>query len=214
MPRPRLVSRCSCPRCRELPDRRGECTRARIHSTDEPSAASSDPTILCRCRNAGELDCGGYCADSQADDGNCGACGHDCPLGECVAGSCTCLATTCGAACADLSTNNFNCGACSHACASDEVCNQGSCDCDAGTARCGLGCVDTTTDTNNCGACGSACGSNQYCSGGDCFCEQDWLTTCGTDCVVSFQSDNDHCGRCFNKCPFGQICSFFDCEPN
>ena len=65
----------------------------------------------------------GYCAKTDTDQANCGACGTACnnSNGEvCVAGKCIlqCGAglTSCGKECVDTNTNRDNCGGCNNPC--------------------------------------------------------------------------------------------------
>jgi hypothetical protein len=67
---------------------------------------------------AGQTICGGFCTDLLTDNGNCGACGNDCPFGyNCTSGICVlyCGAyphANCNGVCVDLSSDHDNCGAC------------------------------------------------------------------------------------------------------
>ena len=137
-----------------------------------------------------------YCANTQSDNANCGACGTAC-VGQqsCIAGKCTAPSSTCsadelvcggdgGAAdggatyCANTQVDISNCGACGAVCGSThatpeclkgkctEVCATGYSNCDNNAAN---GCeVQTATDVNNCGTCGNACAAGIPCSQGVC----------------------------------------------
>jgi len=85
------------------------------------------------------------CVDLDNDDEHCGACDHDCTVGEypegdgCSGGSCTCHdGAGCGGTetsaccatyyvCANTNLNDQNCGSCGHECLSDQWCNDGFC---------------------------------------------------------------------------------------
>jgi hypothetical protein len=66
----------------------------------------------------GLVDCGGYCADLNADETDCGACQAACPIGDfcgrglCIVGSCLADDSACG----------FDSDCCSNYCASDGAC--------------------------------------------------------------------------------------------
>jgi len=154
-----------------------------------------------------------FCANTQTDRDNCGACGMACTVGQsCVAGMCTTVcpvgATNCGGICRDTQTDNANCGTCGTACPAGTLCSAGTCavSCGSGTTNCAGTCRDTQTDNANCGTCGTACPAGQLCSAGMC------QVTCGagtTNCGGScrdLQSDRLHCGGCGNACTAGESC--------
>jgi hypothetical protein len=154
--------------------------------------------------------CGDTFVDIHADHDNCGACGNICNWdSQCVAGSCTCMATTCGTSCVKLDENPLNCGACGNVCAANQWCDRGSCTevCD-GTV-CDSWCTDLQTDNGACGACGHHCGSVEACVAGVCVCAG---ATCGSTCVDLKSSASD-CGACGNACGDGMCCTNGQCVP-
>jgi hypothetical protein len=151
----------------------------------------------------GSGDAGGaaYCANTQTDNQNCGACGTVCDAGQaCKSGTC---ALTCGtglnacggvgdggvAFCANFQTDNVNCGACGTKCGAGQVCSNGACatTCAATLTTCGGASGDAGTDG---GASGDA--------GGAAFC-------------ANTQTDNQNCGACGTVCGAGQACKAGAC---
>lgn len=145
----------------------------------------------CGDSKSGEVVCGAdgglpYCANLQADNTNCGTCGHVCTGGElCVSGvckgACDTSQTLCGIDagspyCADLQTDNANCGACGAPCGGSlKACVAGACQnlCTGQQITCpgdaGSYCVDNQSDNLNCGTCGNVCpNAKPICSGGTC----------------------------------------------
>jgi hypothetical protein len=136
-----------------------------------------------------------YCANTQSDNLNCGACGNACGQKQlCVQGACV---SQCGGGqtvcspdggapyCASLATDNANCGACGNACSELQVCAGGKCGdvCLSFQTKCappdgGVGpdggtlpsfCADLKNDNANCGACGYYCPfKTPFCSNGVC----------------------------------------------
>ncbi len=163
---------------------------------------------------APQVDCGGACANVQADNANCGGCGMACAQGQtCTAGVCGCPAgaTSCNGACVDTMTDAANCGGCGMACGTGAVCMAGVCTCQAGLTDCNGVCVDTQSNVNNCGACGTACGA-QVCSLGACSdtCA-DGLENCSGSCVNTMTSI-DNCGACGTACGAGLSCTAGACD--
>jgi hypothetical protein len=87
---------------------------------------------------AGTTNCGDFCTDVSSDHGNCGACGHSCPIGSnCTTGACVPIfsceegLTDCGGYCANLQNDFNNCGGCGFVCLSglvrDTTCSGGEC---------------------------------------------------------------------------------------
>jgi len=127
-----------------------------------------------------------YCANTQSDNLNCGACFNPCgPQKVCVAGACVgscvqgqaiCAPDGGAPYCAKTDTDNANCGACGVTCGVLEVCAAGKCGsaCLVTQTKCappdgGVSfdggpapsyCADTKSDNANCGACGTVCGSS------------------------------------------------------
>lgn len=110
------------------PDRCGACDRSCAAPPD--CAAFGGETPGCdggRCRCAPEQClCGGACVNRRDSQGNCGACGRQCPPGAyCAGAECTCghpSVTLCPDGCFDLHTDAEHCGSCDVACAAGEVC--------------------------------------------------------------------------------------------
>lgn len=169
-----------------------------------------------------------FCADTQTDPANCGACGTACGAGRtCVMGMCACAAgqTTCGtgmaATCTNTASDNNNCGMCGRACAGGQTCTMGMCACPMGQTSCGTGaaatCVDTTSSAANCGACGTACPMGQVCSMGMCRVDCTMpagLTACGTGATMTcanLQTSEANCGMCGNACATGSSCTMGVC---
>lgn len=172
--------------------------------------------------------CGVTCVDLQTSADHCGACGHGCGLGSCVAGACVCettpaTVTSCGAAsspeCADTATDGANCGTCGHGCSKElagSQCAGGACQClDPRPDRCASGCKNLQTDASNCGDCGHACPlTNDVCVGGACQCPAGLPDTCGSSpgTCVSKAKDPKNCGDCGHACPAAATCSGSTCQ--
>jgi hypothetical protein len=142
-------------------------------------ACSGNTSRLCggcgnyTCCASGSACCGGYCADLDNDESNCGGCGYACnqagpnEVGVCVDGGCDyqCVASAirCNGTCTPWGSDPNNCGACGNACTgSTPFCSNGAC-----TETYCNG-ADLLFDALNCGACGHICQSNEYCSFGTC----------------------------------------------
>jgi hypothetical protein len=173
------------------------------------------PTDLATC----SADGGTYCANTSADNDNCGSCGNECTSGNvCNAGHCI---VTCGALttctpdsgtpyCANTNTDNANCGTCGSTCASGYVCGGGVCSLTCGSLTTCIPdggvanayCANTSTDQANCGSCGHACAAGQACGSGSC------TATCGAGEKVCGNSctnttfDPSNCGSCGNVCTY------------
>jgi hypothetical protein len=162
-----------------------------------------------------------YCAETQSDNQNCGACGKTCGTGQtCQGGTCVCDSplSACGGACVDLETDSGHCGSCGTACAGGEVCSDGSCQPTCGSAytTCGTGsaayCADTKDDPKNCGGCGAGCGSGLFCVNGGCQTRCGGSeVSCGSACV-DLESDEAHCGACGVSCIPGEECESGLCQ--
>ncbi len=80
----------------------------------------------------GEQECGASCVNPSNDPGNCGTCGHVCPVGQvCSAGgncsvACDANLTLCGGRCLDLTSDPDHCGGCGTSCSSG-ICEGSSC---------------------------------------------------------------------------------------
>src|SRR5512139_3432000 len=112
--------------------------------------APIQPPLECA---TGETLCGSgtnaYCADTEVDAENCGACGNACIAGDtCTGGACTSSCATgevnCNGVCANLATDEANCGACGTACATGTTCTAGICSavCAAGEVNCNGVCAN------------------------------------------------------------------------
>jgi len=200
-------------------DRRAMSTAPRVdHSLGRALASASLAALLavgCTSRHAcpaGQVACGESCADLRTDPVSCGACGHSCGLGTCVAGACVCSpgATSCPGSpqCVDEQADARNCGACGAACAlAGEVCLAGACACPASLPDvCPSACVDTGTDPRNCGACGNACPlRGEACLAGTCACPAARPDPCAGACVDE-RSDTGDCGACGVACLANESC--------
>lgn len=155
---------------------------------------------------AGEVCCGGVCANVGSDPNNCGACGHACPPGnDCVHGQCQCgqHGIVCDGQCVDPRIDAKHCGSCDHACGTCETCENGQCvavECGDGKICCQDQCVDLCSGeppdptTCQCDACqGIECGVCSVCVNGTCQPAMD-----GADCGGGYICQQ---GRCVNPCP-------------
>ena len=104
-------------------------------------------TLVCP---GGQIDCGGYCADTSRDPFNCGGCGVRCATGQ----VCTARVCTSGGGGMDAGPGGGDGG----------VIPQDSGPCAAGTVSCGGYCANTSSDPFNCGGCGVRCANNQVCT--------------------------------------------------
>jgi hypothetical protein len=106
---------------------------------------SSACVVVADC-GPGLTDCGGYCADLNGDETDCGACGAPCAVGDyCSLG--VCIVGTC---IADASPCAHDSDCCSNYCASD-----GNCGCiPSGVA----GCAGSTD------CCSGLCNRNGVCN--------------------------------------------------
>lgn len=170
-----------------------KCGAGEVCSLGKCATSCASSLVTCD-GESGDGGSGKYCANTQTDNANCGACGAKCASGEsCKVGKCELTCATgldvCTAggksACADLKTDNANCGACGNVCGDGQTCKAGVC-----TATCGTGysfcggaggdagaetgdggagyCANLKNDPANCGACGKACGTGLVCSDGTC----------------------------------------------
>ena len=223
--------------CRDLANDSANCGGCGVTCTGtfaNATAGCTAGTCGMRC-NALYGDCDGStangCERSVVNDVmNCGACGHQCPMGaSCASGVCACPGgqVACGNRCVALQSDAVNCGACGVACGGSyanamPTCTAGACRiaCNAGYSDCdGLaanGCETRTLDsTANCGGCGRACqlpnATAPSCLHGNCqatACNQSFLA-----CAVPWPDDGcdtpfsaSDCGACRRGCA-GQLCS-------
>jgi hypothetical protein len=159
-----------------------------------------------------------YCADTQIDRRNCGACSTLCPVGQvCFNGACATACPPgqirCGAECVNPRNDRDHCGACGNRCPTGQVCSGSVCtlECAAPQVACGNGdarrCVDTRTDAAHCGACDAACTQGERCVEGVCLLScPPGQSVCARACR-DLASDNAHCGACGNACPAGRACA-------
>jgi hypothetical protein len=126
----------------------------------------------------------GTCVNLQADNNNCGMCGHACGAGEsCLASSCqsgpscpagllACPNATGGSTCVAYLIDPSNCGGCDKSCGANGVCTQGGCSCPGLYTQCGTpaapSCAALQFDSANCGSCGLACVKCASCTLGAC----------------------------------------------
>jgi hypothetical protein len=152
--------------------------------------------------------CGDLCVDLQGDRENCGSCSHVCAWdAQCVAGKCTCEATTCGTICVELGQNPLNCGACGHVCGADQFCDHGTCSSACAGTICGGWCTDLMTNVDACGACDHPCGPTETCNAGVCVCAG---TMCGSTCV-DLSTSAGNCGACDHDCGQAGCCGAGQC---
>lgn len=179
------------------------------------------PPPACPTWLPGVTKCGKICVNTTGDWGNCGLCGHGCPIPVGAGGAC------CSGACVDLSSDVNNCGGCGNVCAtplnainvtctgifvggaiSGAVCDFS---CPSGLTKCDqthpTGCFDISSDTNNCGGCGHVCpelpNSTPTCAGG----------VCGFNCNAGFLKCGNTCcppgpANSTSTCTFGQLCGW------
>jgi len=125
------------------------------------------------CCASGSACCGGYCADLDHDESNCGGCGYACnqtglnEVGVCLNGECDyqCVSgtTRCNGTCTSVLFDLANCGACGNVCSgATPFCTDGTC-----TETYCNG-ADLYRDSSNCGACGNVCPEGTACSFGAC----------------------------------------------
>lgn len=119
----------------------------------------------------------------------------------------------CGTGCIDPNADRRNCGACGTSCVAQQDCNEGTCQCRAGTEPCPDGtCVVTDYDAKNCGQCGAACAAGQVCEQGTCQAScSPGLLRCLASCVDS-ATDEANCGGCDVVCAQGQQCQAGVCD--
>ena len=169
-------------------------------------------TLVCP---GGQIDCGGYCADTSRDPFNCGGCGVRCATGQ----VCTARVCTSGGGGMDAGPGGGDGG----------VIPQDSGPCAAGTISCGGYCANTSSDPFNCGGCGVRCATGQVCTarvctsggggmdagpgGGDGgVIPQDsgpcaaGTISCGGYCANT-SSDPFNCGGCGVRCANNQVCT-------
>ncbi|MGA2449773.1 MAG: hypothetical protein ABTD50_13905 [Polyangiaceae bacterium] len=185
---------------------------------------------------AGETSCapdGGatYCASTQTDTANCGACGVACTPGQlCTSGQClTCGSLTACALeggvpyCANTETDNANCGGCGALCDAGQTCSGGQCatTCVMPMVVCSGTCASVETDPDNCGDCGNVCGTanaTAFCSAGVCalacqtgFADCDGVN--GNGCEVQTSTDVANCGGCGTACDASEhaVCASGQC---
>ena len=106
--------------------------------------------------NSGYSACGSACYSLSSDVGNCGACGHVCPVlanatSACLLGACTASCNVglqmCAGTCLNVVTDVNNCGSCGTVCTTSianasPVCLAGGCSyqCTSGLQKCSTGC--------------------------------------------------------------------------
>ncbi len=117
------------------------CGQGKVCSSGQCGTTCQPDEILC---DADAADAGTpYCANTQMDISNCGACGTRCGQGTlCTGGQCInpCQSneTLCGATsntdaggasqCANLQADDANCGCCGNTCSPGQGCRNGRCD--------------------------------------------------------------------------------------
>ena len=181
----------------------------------------------CRCK-LGLTACGGRCRNLQTNPNHCGACGHVCASGSCVAGVCCPAGQACDGACCPLGATCVRSPFGGFACVQAQTCPPGqtrcfdrcvdladppycgNClGCPLGETCCGGRCVDVKTSHGNCGGCGNACAGGQTCCGGFCVDTRTHPSNCGACGVVC--PDREDCweGRCL--CPADRACGAVCC---
>jgi|GEM_PF-5421019 len=176
-------------KCADFQTDRGNCGACGTKCAAGEVCSAGKCTLSCgsglaTCTGGGDAGVGDggttgpYCANTQTDRGNCGACGTKCGVGEiCEAGACKLSCgggtTQCGNRCVDTSIDANNCGGCGAAdatkkCGAGSTCSNATC-CANGKTGCNGQCIDATADANNCGGCGIVCGAaTPFCIGSTC----------------------------------------------
>jgi hypothetical protein len=124
----------------------------------------------CGCA-AGQVDCGGTCADLASDPMNCGACGMMCqPGGACVSGACMQPPVSCTDGMRNGAETDVDCGGSCAPCAIGKQCAASS-DCQSAVCRFGICSMPTCTDAVkngtetdvDCGGSCAKCASGKQC---------------------------------------------------
>ena len=79
---------------------------------------------------------------------------------------CSASQIKCGTQCVNATSDPQNCGACGTVCLMGQMCQNGSCQCQAGLMNCNGACV--SSDSSHCGGCTNVCPLGQVCNGGTC----------------------------------------------
>jgi hypothetical protein len=214
------------------------CTDCTLNTVSHEIACNGSGVCACE---TGKTLCEGVCTDTLTDDNNCGGCNtlHTASAicnsdQHCVAGQCTCNASSCPSGCCTAGvggscaggTVNTQCGAAGAICISCATAGSGrecvgttgggQCTCDA--TSCPTGCCASglchVLDNFACGFAGLSCtdcaalsspATGQTCqAGGSCGCKPTELN-CGGVCTDV--TNDGHCASCSEGCPGGQHCS-------
>jgi hypothetical protein len=172
---------------------------------------------------------GGYCADLQTNDLNCGTCGNNCSADTPVCFNGLCFVPgdvpgqqgqdgcdegliLCNGICVDPLTDSNNCGACGIGCI-NVACSNGFCGdpCPTNSISCNGVCVEPLTDPLNCGDCGVACAAGQSCLLGVCCPSGTVICDSNTLVCVDTLTDPANCGLCGVVCEEGTACQGGTC---